>query len=114
MGISAKNYTDDELYATEMEKALVRLDAHIRVVPLTTEDVVTDHAEKDAARILKGITSYTAMAPFRNILQAGNKNPESSYYGCGKKFYDLYCRTVEKTVKTSNPERKLNFPIWKE
>ena len=112
MTTAIKTHTDEELFNTEMEKAFNRLDAHIRVVPLTAEDVVTDHAEKDAARILKGTSTYTAVAPFRNILQAGDRNPDSSYYGSGERFYRLYCTTVERNVQASRPERKLSFPNW--
>ena len=114
MSIAIKPHSDEEVFNYEMGKAFDRLDAHIMAVPLTTEDVVTDRAEKDAARILKGTSSYSAMAPFRNLMRAGNKIPDSSYYRCGGKFYHLYCRTVEKVVKASNPERQLNFPEWKE
>ena len=108
----ARTRTDEEAFATEMEKALHRVDAHIRIVPLTTEDVVTNHAEKDAERILEGESTYSVTAPFRNILRAGDKSRESSYYGCGMKFYTLYCNEVAKTVQASKPERKLTFPDW--
>lgn len=116
MSISAviKSHTDEEHFAAEMAEAIKRLNNHIQATPLTAEDVVIDHAKKDAERILNGTTSYTAMAPFRNILSGGNTNPDSSYYGCGEKYYSLYCKTVEDIVKAFRPDRTLHVPGWKE
>ena len=116
MSISAaiKSHTDEERFAAEMAEAIKRLNNHIQATPLTAEDVVIDRAQKDAERILNGTTSYTAMAPFRNILSGGNTNPDSSYYGCGEKYYSLYCKIVKGIVKASAPSRKLNIPEWKE
>ena len=116
MSIAAiiKPANDAEMLEDEMKKAFRRLDKHIQTVPCTADDVVIDHAEKDAARILEGTSTYTATAPMRNILESGNANPGSAYYQRGKKYYSLYCETVEKTVKASNPNRKLSFPIWRD
>ena len=100
--------TDEQKFNEEMERMYRRVNAHIRTVPTCLEDIVADRAEKDADRIAKGGSSYSVMAPFRNLMKTSADNPESSYYGVGEKFYRLYCRIIQKYV----PERKLNFPEW--
>ncbi|MBR3320270.1 hypothetical protein IKG20_03135 [Candidatus Saccharibacteria bacterium] len=100
--------TDEVTFENEMEKMYNRVNAHLRTVPACLEDIVTDRAEKDADRILKGNSTYSVVAPFRNLMKASTNNPDSSYYGVGQKFYKLYCRIIQKSVH----ERKLSFPEW--
>ena len=112
MSIITARLTDEVEFNEEMEKMYNRVNAHLRAVPACLEDIVTDRAEKDASRILKGSSTYSVVAPFRNLMKLSGKNPDSSYYGVGRKFYNFYCKIVEKEVTEVRPERKLSFPEW--